>query len=108
MLMPIAITKGAIWADANASTEKTSLWVRPFSEARPSKVFLAAELALLVAAMLEAVWNSATFGIPILIGCCAAPSPAEGDGQVDRSFQSKRDSGAISAELSVGDPPWGC
>jgi exopolysaccharide biosynthesis polyprenyl glycosylphosphotransferase len=69
--MPIAITKGIVWAEASASTEKTSFWVRPFSEARPRRVFLAAELTLLVAAVLEAVWNRATFGVPILIGCCA-------------------------------------
>jgi hypothetical protein len=38
--------------------------------ARPRGVFLVAELVLLVAAVLEALWRGATFEAPILIGFC--------------------------------------
>jgi hypothetical protein len=37
----------------------------------PRGVFLAAELLLMSAAMLAALWNRAIFGASILIGCCA-------------------------------------
>ncbi len=38
--------------------------------ARPRAVFLVAELVLLGAAVLEAIWRSATFEAPVLIGLC--------------------------------------
>jgi len=57
--------------EAGSSTGRTSLRVRLFSMPSPRGVFLAAELALLGAAMFASVRHSATFGTSILIGCCA-------------------------------------
>jgi sugar transferase (PEP-CTERM system associated) len=57
--------------EAGSSAGSTSLRVRLVSMPSPRGVFLAAELALLGAAMLAAVWRGATFGTSILIGCCA-------------------------------------
>ena len=69
--------------EAGASTGKTSLRVRLVSMPSPRRVFLAAELALLGAALLAALWHSATFGSSILIGCCALAAYLR---QVDRSI----------------------
>jgi len=55
----------------SASTGTTSIRVRPFSIARSRGVFLAVELALLSAALFEAVRNRATFGACFLMVCCA-------------------------------------
>jgi sugar transferase (PEP-CTERM system associated) len=63
--------KDTTWAEASASPGTVPLRVRPYAVARPRGLFLAAELALLGAAVLEAVWTHATFEVPILIGFCA-------------------------------------
>ena len=67
--MPIDTIKDTTWAEASAAP--ISLRVRPYSVARPRGIFLAAELALVCAAVFEAVWKGATFEVPILIGFCA-------------------------------------
>lgn len=58
-------------AEAGAPTGKASLRVRPISVPSPRGVFFAAELALLSAALLAALWHSVAFGSSILIACCA-------------------------------------
>lgn len=58
-------------AAAGAPTGKASLRIRPISVPSPRGVFLASEVALLSVAMLAALWHGATFGVSILIGCCA-------------------------------------
>ena len=72
MHMPTVTIKDTTWAEAKASSRKTSLRVRPCSVARPRGVFFAAELVLLGAAVFGAMWTGGTFELPILIGCCAA------------------------------------
>jgi len=72
MHMPTVTIKDTTWAEAKAPSRKTSLRVRPCSVARPRGVFFAAELALLGAAVVGAMWTGGTFELPILIGCCVA------------------------------------
>jgi exopolysaccharide biosynthesis polyprenyl glycosylphosphotransferase len=55
----------------STSTGTTSIRTRPFSITRRRGVFLAAELTLLSAALLEAVRHKAILGACLLIGCCA-------------------------------------
>ena len=59
------------WAEANVSAAPIPLRVRPFSLARTRGVFVGAELVLLSAAVLEAVWKNGTYGASIVIACCA-------------------------------------
>ena len=69
--MVTSTIKDTVRAENGAPTGKTSIRVRPISMPSPRGVFLAAELAMLSAAMLAALWHDATFGTSILIGCCA-------------------------------------
>ncbi len=66
----IDIIKDTTWAEVNASPRETMVRVRPYSVARTRRLFLAAEFALLGAALLEALLTGATFEAPILIACC--------------------------------------
>src|SRR5713101_2006662 len=68
-LMPISIISNTTWAAVSGSQRKTPLRVQPYWLARPRGVFLAAELALLAAALLEA-WSGMSPQVPVLIGAC--------------------------------------
>jgi len=71
MHLVTSTNKDTVRAEAGAPTGKASLRVRPISMPSPRRVFLAAELALLSAALLASLWDGAAFGSSILIACCA-------------------------------------
>jgi sugar transferase (PEP-CTERM system associated) len=71
MHMPIATINDTTWAEVSTAPRRLSLRVRRYSVARSRGAFLAAEVALICAVVLAAVWMGATFEAPILVGFCA-------------------------------------
>jgi exopolysaccharide biosynthesis polyprenyl glycosylphosphotransferase len=69
--MPSDTINDTTWAGINAPPRKISLRVAPCSVASPRVVFLAAELALIGAAVLVVMWTGKSFEVPILIALCA-------------------------------------
>jgi exopolysaccharide biosynthesis polyprenyl glycosylphosphotransferase len=71
MLMPSDTINDTTWAGVSAPPRKISLRVGPYPVARTRTILLAAELATISAALLEALWRGKTFEVPILIAFCA-------------------------------------
>lgn len=69
--MPISTIKNTTWVAASAPSRKTPLRVRPYCVARPRGVFVAAELTLFTAALLQTAWVGGTFEAPIVIALCS-------------------------------------
>jgi sugar transferase (PEP-CTERM system associated) len=69
--MATATIDSAAWGGASAVHGKAHLKAWPLSLARPRRVFLAAELALLTVAWLQTVWGGRSLGTLVLIASCA-------------------------------------
>src|SRR5260370_17885426 len=69
-LMHTVTTKNTTWAAVSPPPRKTTLRVRPYSVARPRRVFLAAEVALLAVVLVQTTWVHGSFEAAIVVGLC--------------------------------------
>jgi sugar transferase (PEP-CTERM system associated) len=68
--MHTSTINNATWGGVGAPGYRTRLKVRSYCVARPREAFLAAELTLLAAALLQSLWGRGTLEAPILIVAC--------------------------------------
>src|SRR5258706_8924828 len=69
-LMPIGTISDTTWAGVNAPLRESRLKARPYCLPRPAGAFLAAELALLAAVLLQAARGGNTLGVAVLLASC--------------------------------------
>ena len=109
MLMPSDTINDTTWAGVSAPPRKISLRVGPYSVARPRVIFLAAELATISAALLEAMWRGKTFEVPHPDCFLCDRIPSEGSGPVHRRLRCVALLARLRAQLSVwGSAPARC
>ena len=69
--MATAAIDNALWSSPAVAPGAAQLRVRAHTLARPAGAFLAAELMLLAAASLQAVWGNHGLGTPTMVASCA-------------------------------------